>query len=332
MGKKRQQHYVFQGYLQAWADNKNQIICLRERQTTFKTHIKNVAQERDFYKIERWNADEVQFYKIWISKYPPRIQALLLEHLALYQIPYENESWLDRFSKIIGSSTDLNGEILDALKEMECLIDEQKINTVEDFHNDIETQAMSWLNALRNKEKSFYMQEDKADFINYLCIQYFRTRKIKDVLINTIEEAKKHPKWSTLNICMENIHAEHLIHMFTWEFQYGCAYHLLAHDTHMTLLINSSRQNFLTSDQPVINLEANYSVAEDTKELVFYYPISPRVAITVNDRNIEDEMLVEEARVHDYNNKLITASYRNLYSLNEDDFNYYFYGNSLETS
>ncbi|WP_106627366.1 DUF4238 domain-containing protein [Selenomonas massiliensis] len=332
MGKKRQQHYVFQGYLQAWADNKKQIVCLRERRSPFKTHIKNVAQERDFYKIERWNEDEVQFYKRWISKYPSRKQALLLEHLALYQLPYKNESLLDRFSKIIEIYTDLNEEILDAFNKMKLLIDEQKINTVEDFHNDIEGQAMLWLNALRNKEKSFYTQEDKSDFINYLCIQYFRTRKIKDGLINTLEKAKKDPKWSTLNISPENIHAEHLVHMFTWEFQSACTDYLLDQDTHMTLLINSSKQNFLTSDQPVINLKANHSVGEDIKELVFYYPISPRVAITVNDRDIEDEMLVEEALVHDYNNKLITASYQNLYSLNEEDFNHYFCGNNIKTS
>lgn len=72
-------------------------------------------------------------------------------------------------------------------------------------------------------------------------------------------------------------------------------------------MINETDIPFITSDQPVINLCANYKqLGEGTKELVFYYPISPN---TINDENSQDKIMLNIEKVDEYNNAIVNASY-----------------------
>lgn len=85
-------------------------------------------------------------------------------------------------------------------------------------------------------------------------------------------------------------------------------------NVHLSLLINKTDIPFITSDQPVINLCANYKqLSEKTKKLVFYYPISPNIAITVNE-NLQDKIKLNVEKVDKYNNAIINASYKYIFT------------------
>ena len=55
----------------------------------------------------------------------------------------------------------------------------------------------------------------------------------------------------------------------------------------------------------------------EVENLVYYYPISPKIAITVNDNNIDDKLELLKEQVEEYNQKLINASYEFVFADNE---------------
>lgn len=84
------------------------------------------------------------------------------------------------------------------------------------------------------------------------------------------------------------------------------------------MLINDTGVSFVTTDQPIINLLANYQdVTDEVSDIVYYYPISPNLAITINDSNTEDRLNLSKSQVEEYNRKLIDASYEFVFADNE---------------
>jgi hypothetical protein len=81
------------------------------------------------------------------------------------------------------------------------------------------------------------------------------------------------------------------------------------------LLINNSNTNFITSDQPVINVD---SLSNTITKLDFYYPVSPKLAILVFDNstmklnNPVQELSDEEAV--QYNELMVSLSSKYIYS------------------
>ena len=58
---KKHQHYVWQYYLKPWTTD-NKINCLRKGKN-FNTSLKNIAQERFFYRVEELGVNEIRFFK-----------------------------------------------------------------------------------------------------------------------------------------------------------------------------------------------------------------------------------------------------------------------------
>ena len=78
---------------------------------------------------------------------------------------------------------------------------------------------------------------------------------------------------------------------------------------------NQTSTPFLTTDQPVINILADYQVITDMpRDIVLYYPLSPNIAITVNDANKECFIDLTETEVEKYNCLLAAASFELIFS------------------
>ena len=111
---------------------------------------------------------------------------------------------------------------------------------------------------------------------------------------------------------------DHLAYYLFWFAEAMVADALYEKNAHLTLLINHTETPFITTDQPIINLLADYQDSTDeVNNLVYYYPISPKVAITVNDSNIDDKLELLKKQVEEYNQKLINASYEFVFADNE---------------
>lgn len=339
MEKKRKQHYVFQSYLASWAENQ-QIWCYRDGKI-FRSNTLNVAQERDFYRVLPINNDELKFFLLMQNNAHPDVYRAMLEHISIYLEPLEwekqintLESWLkQKFAKEGQLPTDIARE----LSKLKNKIDIDINNLMEDYLSDIEGESIQWLTSLKKADTTFYyssddekmktqgyFDDDRFNFLYFISVQYFRTKALKERWISNFSPSLEDPRWNSLGIPRENIRLENLVPHFTWNFQNACAYHLRKTNSHLSVLINDTDTPFVTSDQPVINLKADYGDLDShATELIFYYPISPRVAITVNDLNNVNKIVLSQQEVNDYNSYMIKASYQIIFSNSKETIEKY---------
>ncbi len=85
------------------------------------------------------------------------------------------------------------------------------------------------------------------------------------------------------------------------------------------LLINNSGTDFITSDQPVINID---SLSNPITKLDFYYPVSPKLAILVfnNSANKLNNPAQElsDKEVTQYNDLMVSISSKYVYSYQKE--------------
>lgn len=92
-------------------------------------------------------------------------------------------------------------------------------------------------------------------------------------------------------------------------------------NAHLTLLHNKTDLPFITTDQPIINLVSDYQdPTDEVDDLIYYYPISTNLAITINDNNTCDSIDLTKKEVDEYNKALIAASYECVFSNSQKNF------------
>ena len=58
-------------------------------------------------------------------------------------------------------------------------------------------------------------------------------------------------------------------------------------------------------------------------DLIFYYPISPEIAITVNDEIPETIVELDLSEVDRYNRVIVNSSYENIFAINPESIERY---------
>ncbi len=333
--KKRKHHYVFQAYLSSWT-NENQIWCCRN-QKKFLTNTINIAQERDFYRLKPLNADEYKLYQCFIKDYSPDVKNALNEHLKAYTTFEKESNSLEILKKKSDSLIDgtVQSEIKLQIAVLEKKLDIAKNNLEEDYYSEIEGKLITWFDSLKQCNSNFYYQEysdgdfdnDKLLFLFYICIQMFRTKATKERWLLQVQKTldfikDKSPIINDINL--SNINLENLVPHYFWGFQNALSYNLYKSNAHLTIIHNLTKRTFLTSDQPVINLKANYLSDDNPKELLLYYPISPSIAILINDSSNDKVINITDVPKIDYYNRyIISASFTELYSDSKDVLDFY---------
>jgi hypothetical protein len=339
MEKKRRQHYVFQAYLTSWATNQ-QVWCCRDG-NIFKSNTINIAQERDFYRIKPLNDYELKFFLLFHKKSHPDVRKAMLDHINTYLSPLEWQKHIEQLEALSqlmpNKSKDQSFEIEKIIVDLKNKVDVSINNLMEDYLSDIEGESMKWIASLKESDCTFYYSsndekaktqgyydDDRFNFLYFVSIQYFRTKALKERWITNFKPALSHPQWNSLGIPKEHICLENLHSLFMWEFQNACAYGLRKKNAHLTILTNKTSIPFITSDQPVINLRADYQdLSNETTELVFYYPITPNIAITINDENTEDRANLSLQEVEYYNKAIVKSSHQNIFASNVEVINRY---------
>lgn len=255
MVRKRRHHYVWQYYLSAWAVD-GVVACLRDG-NVFETGTTNVAVRKDFYRLKDLSDAEIGFVrKICLENSAPFLQAL-------------NEGW---FSVFLGPFA-LQG-LADALKtdspEIGQALAKAVSDTEEDLQAAVEAQGIPHLESLRAGDTSFLgSQKARGEFLHYLSVQYFRTPKIRDDVIDALgllPEVRLDHVWGL----MSHIFATNVAHglLNRWE------------TTRVTLFTAPAGAEFITADQPVINTYAvRTELFEPVERIALYYPVSPTLAL-----------------------------------------------------
>ncbi len=291
--KKRKQHYVWRQYLISWAIDEK-IFCLREKRI-INPNLMGVAQQRDFYKLNELKVDDLEFIMSFIKKSPKEsrqghaklLSAFTYAHRVLKEISNISES-----------------------KQAKEAIDLCLHNLDEDLHSGIESIGGQYLESLLNRDTSFF-KTDKGflDFIYYLSVQYMRTKKIRESTLNAFISTPHYDIMKNSYNVLNHIFATNM----------GGSLYLDRHTYKMMMIENYSKTDFITGDQPVINifsLSTPKNIAPDN--LAFYYPISPKLAILVIEKNRFEgleTLTVTDKEVHSYNKAIIQCSHEQVYSL-----------------
>lgn len=316
--KKRDQHYVFQAYLKKWVNKNEKLWCLREGKV-FEVKTNNIAFEKDFYRVNSLNSNEIEFIKLFFSKESVVFKNGMNRFLELYTTIDRNEKFFELIDNLYSIEIP---EVSDAVADINEIIDIARNNIMEEFYCDFEGEACGWLKNLCEENVDFLYASSKAEkekFITFVSSQYFRTKRMKDYTMKVLKKAEKY--FVSKEFPQGSIKAENLYQPMLWLLSTKFADAIL--NAQITLIINKTDVSFITSDQPVINLKADYKdLSQQPDELVFYYPISPRAAVKINDNLCVKKIeLKNENDVHEYNDLINRAAYKMIFSKDESVIN-----------
>lgn len=262
---KRNHHHVWANYMKRWSPDNKQVYYTTKKNNDIRfDSVKNIAVERDFYRVKPLTSEHIQIIKKWSSESSEDLRKLHMSFLN----DYLDTQDLELLYHKIGKKDDIADKMFEACKS----------NGIENYHSALENEVQELLDALINRDLSILDKNDNMlKFMRFLGQQIARTKNFKDNISNT---ADNHIKTLTLE-CWWFI-------SFMFGLNIGRALYLNRKDYTHCLLINETDTPFITSDQPVVNVHS--ALTDEIKslknnEVDFYYPISPKIAYMINKSN-----------------------------------------------
>jgi len=253
--KVHRQHHVARFYLNGWATD-DQLYCLRSNRI-FQTNVRDAAVQRHFYETRRLTAQDAAMVRLWIRKSPPQGAAALQGFLEMLSVWAELRATLPR--------------ALAAIRALVDHLDAQVLNAEENFHSAIENAAAPMVEAARAGDLGFYTDDARCiHFLHYLVLQLFRTKAVKEKVFRLQAEQGGYDLTNCWNI-LSHISATNV----------GLTLFLERRRRTLTLLENHTEVDFITGDQPVLNLLHGQGDAYSP-----YYPIGPRAALVLSDPDV----------------------------------------------
>ena len=255
----KNQHYVWRHHLEAWAVG-GKVACRRHSSAdTFATNPKNIANERYFYQVAELTDGELDYLRqIADAGRTEEAREVNRNFLAMF-------STTTYLRRLIASAARDD----DARAQSEALLLQAERGLGESWHGAIEDKGLPYLVRLRAGDASFWQSEEEAsDFCMFLGTQYMRTARMRNAVHASVLPA---------GLDLTRVWP---VESHFWATEIGAAFYRHRHRTRATIAINDTAIPFVTGDQPVINLKPQQDL-----EPVFYYPVSPRIALMLG---IED--------------------------------------------
>lgn len=302
--KKRRHHYIWQHYLCPWASDRK-IWCLRDGKV-FETSTINIGQERDFYRVEELSSQDIEYIRV------------MAVNSSVGLLKRSNEDWLPIFQHIFKVRDLLisKGIRKDDLEEsMDIFLN----NIEEEFHAMIEGNSIKYINNLIALDVTFFdNEEDRMAFYHYLCVQYLRTKNIKENLLKNMSSMPQ-----TRHINMDGCWSI-MRHIFATNI----AFSLFADKTFKLVLAEAAgSEKYITGDQPIINTFAVVAGRNNLPEdMEFYYPISPSTALLVTrskEYSPSEKISIGNDDVVKYNNAIFKSSFEQIYASSKDQLSAY---------
>ncbi len=191
--------------------------------------------------------------------------------------------------------------------ELKTRLEEIENNHEEDFHGQIESSAIKYLESILSSNIEFFStDEGYMEFVYFLCVQYTRTKKIKTRVLSIVKPPP--------NIDFEKIW-NILSHIFATNM--GASLYVDRHAYQLVLLDNQSSIQFITGDQPVVNTYASGDPKIPTQQLEFYYPVSPSAAVLLTKKEKyggDNKHLISAVEVSTYNEFIERNKYEQIYA------------------
>jgi hypothetical protein len=288
----RKQHYVWRHYLEGWAaiDGRH-LACVREGKL-FTPNPKKVGSKNDFYRLEEPTPPELAFVQGFVDKGDEAGRQ-----------PRQN--WVNSCLAVFKLKR-LAAGIKDPLVHAE--LNRAQNDLEETYLASIETSNVDNLASLRRGEAAFLLSEEGAmEFYYFIAIQYVRTDKLRSSMVAAFEPKVNAASTERIWGLLRQIVAINI--------GYGLFVKCSTHK--ITVLEAPESTAFITSDQPVINLDLSGKPEGSISEhLDFYYPLSPRRALRIEDERGDGTPTVRLAtlsEVAELNRKMYEASHEQIF-------------------
>ncbi|WP_434747517.1 DUF4238 domain-containing protein [Pantoea sp. Lu_F5_004] len=299
--KKIRHHYVWAYYLRDWAtDNKN-IHYITKRGNTACDSIRGLGFEKDFYKMGMLRDEDRELITMITKECADVLKKL---HWDFVEMIFNTQKFFLNLSPKVHEKlgVDLN--------------DIMSSNLFENYLSQQEHNSITILNSLRTGDSSCLQnQETYYELCYFLGYQLARTIKMKKLLILTLKATSGPQDVVT-----------RLKDFYERNWWFMCSF--MATNLSYDMSLNKSRRvyvienktsiDFITSDQPVINLnpEGHNGDAVD-----YYYPLSPRKALIILTSNhvYFDHLNISEIDVAMLNIKMADNSCETIFGRSEGE-------------
>lgn len=270
---KRNHHYVWADYLKRWSSDQKSVWHTTPTGKVSFNSVRSISKEDFFYKAQPLLPEHLLAINLWSTQSPKHLQE-------------EHVNFLEMFMRIEALRHRPDSGKLES--EVERVSEVLRCNLLEDRHAIHEREARPVMSALANGNFDFLNEGNNLIiFLAYFGHQISRTKAFKDTF-----------KTSTRMFRQEGNEAElfaEATEQCWWFISYmfginigWSLYSTRSSDNHC-LLINKTDTDFITSDQPIVNVHPDLKegtfVAPDDDVCDFFYPISPNVAFMINRSN-----------------------------------------------
>ena len=295
--KKRRHHYVWRNYLKPWATNKK-IWCYREGKV-FNPNVMGIGQKRDFYKLNELTDKDIFI----INKY-------IIEPSDSH-LHESSKTWLELFSwvhKVKNSLSERDN------KNINSYINDLIHNFEENIHEKIESNGRKYLDSILKEDLSFFETKNGCvNFSHFLSVQLLRTERVKSKIIHGMNIMEnKNPEFRAEIIW--NV----ISHIFATNISFNIYASTISESPFRIILLkNNGNNEFITGDQPVINIYNNPNTFEDPKDTELYYPVSPKLSILLTKNKYyrkEKRIEISDGQVKYYNRMIVQNSKNQIYA------------------
>ncbi|ALS97330.1 DUF4238 domain-containing protein [Lacimicrobium alkaliphilum] len=273
---KRKHHHIWAHYLKHWSLDDLNVWYTTKKGNYRCDSVYGLAAERDFYKINFLNDEDVRFIRNFSSKSPDELRQI-------------HNGYLNDFC--IASRAAKLAETMQPPEHIKQRLEAFQYNVLENLHGSHETDVIEILACLNRGDISvFETSESRVKFKQFFAMQMTRTKSFKKKAMSFAvdrESFERHPNppfsFETYSQLMEK-NWWFLSYMFGMNI--GANLTATQHDDKQVLLINETSQPFITSDNPIINVHESMKKIPEGQAPQYmdaFYPLSPKYAYMINN-------------------------------------------------
>lgn len=286
----KNQHYVWQHYLEAWT-TRGTIACYRQRdRKSFNPGTANIASQTYFYRTFDLTEAESAYLEATIASRP---------NLAMRESHRGFVAMFQTVARLREMVPPGDGDDRETVLQARALLDQAEKSLGESYHTAVENTGRPLLERLRRGDAGFWHDQDGArDFSYFLAVQYLRTARMK----NAVGAAA-----AAFGIDIERVWP---IESHFWATEIGAALFAGRDRYRPVLLSNETATPFITGDQPAINLNA-----AENPDMRIYYPVAPTLALVLTVDAAEHDRAVTGLEAEHLNHAIYAWSDDQIYGL-----------------
>ena len=285
------QHYVQQQYLSSWENEHQLWVYDKIYNKSEQKGKKAICYEIDYYKLQRLTDDEKRIFYALYKNVHPQLKNRINELNALLDNEITIESADEKIAKNVMAFFQKKRQ------EIENLVFAQ---FGESLVCDIEKGLSKdiWERLFAKDDTIIYDEQNRVNLYSYVIGQTWRVPSKRNKIEKALESLTKE---TNLDISVERMFPYFVYYQSMIESAYMSYY-----NTHKLVYLRTKNSDieFLTSDNPVINLCEDFDESGCPKRYEFYWALTPRLALLITENMTEGTKLLSDEEVDAVNKKI----------------------------